>query len=234
MTGKQPKGKSRKVVLPIDSVAPGVTLGVGFQERWPRIKMAIPGDLLPEKETALREGIFKSCATFMGASRLRAAGAATAAAIRKPGAKQLAPLASFARHLLAASATWSAIKGLQDDRLGPLSDQLGSHSEFGGYLESLAKDAERRLKILRSIKPTKPAPARDLLVWEFAEHCRAAGLDPISHGRMYEQGALPTWFQGFVAAINDQILGVQGWGPVEADKRALYSDVAKAMRGYGK
>jgi hypothetical protein len=68
------------------------------------------------------------------------------------------------------------------------------------YLESLAKDAERRLKIFRSIKPMKPAPVRDVLVWDFAEHCRAAGLNPISHGRMYEQNALPTWFQ---AAIND-------------------------------
>ena len=233
MTNDQSKGTPRKVVLPTEAAGPSVELLVSF-ERWEKIKIAIPGQLSPKKDTVLRDGIFRSCNSFLSATRLRDAGAASAAAIRRPAGRQPAPLESFARHLSAASATWSAIKGMQDDRLGPLSDHLGSRSEFGLYLESLAKDAERRLKILRSIKPAKPAPARDLLVWDFAEHCRSAGLNPISHGRMYEEGALPTWFQGFVAAINDQILGAQGWGAADADKRALYADVAKAMRGYGK
>ena len=228
------KGKSRKVVLPAESVGPTVTLGVGFQERWIKIRMTIPGELPPEKEGALREGILRFCNMFLAAIKLRDAGASTVRAITAPASKQLAPLDSFAKHILAASAAWSSIKGLHDDRLGPLSDHLGPRSDFGPYLEALANDARRRLKQLRSIEPTKPAPVRDFLVRNIAECCRAAGLNPTSHGRNYEEGAAPTWFQELIAAVNDQILGLQGWGAADADKRALFADVTRAMRGNGK
>jgi hypothetical protein len=229
MTG--PKGRSRKSVLPADSVGPAVTLGVSVQERWSKIRTTIPSDLLPEKEDALKEGIFQICNVFLGGVRLRDAGAATARAIAEPAGKQLAPLESFAKHLLAASAVWPSIKGLHDDHLGPLSDYLGPRSDFGSHLEAIANDARRRLEKLRSIQPTKPIPVRDGLVRNIAECCRAAGLNPTSHGRNYEEGAAPTWFQELIAAVNDQILGSQGWGAADTDKRALFADVARTMRG---
>jgi hypothetical protein len=234
MTEKQTKGKARKVVLLADRGGPTVTLGVGFPERWEKIKKTIPDELSPEKDAKLRDGILRSCNMFLGANRLRDIGVATAAAIRKPAGKQPAPLESFANHLLAASATWSAIRGLHDDHLGPLSDHLGIRSEFGSYLEALAHDAQRRLKSLRPIVATKPIPARNILVRNIANCCRAAGLNPIRHGRAYEEDAAPTWFQKLIAAVNDQILGLQGWGTADADKRALFADVAKAMRGRAK
>jgi hypothetical protein len=232
VTVKRAQGKARKVVL-LAGQGPAVTLGVGL-ERWEEIKKTIPSDLSPEADAKLRDGIFEHCNVFTSDSRLRDSGIATAAAIRKPAGKQPAPLESFAKHLLAASATWSAVKGLQDDRLGPLSDHLGPRSKFGSYLEALAHDAQRRLKTLRSIEATKPDPARDILVRNISKCCRAAGLEPTRHGRAYEEDAAPTWFQGLIAAVNDHILGVQGWGAADADKRALYADVAKAMRGGAK
>src|SRR5580704_10966061 len=114
----EPKGKARKIVLPADSVGPTVTLGCGFPERWKEIRANIPVELPPEREEALKETIFKSCNLYLEAARLREAGAATARAVTKPAGKQLAPLESFAKHLLAASAVWPSIRGLQDDRLG--------------------------------------------------------------------------------------------------------------------
>jgi hypothetical protein len=230
----QAKGKSRKVVLLADRAGPSVTHGFGVWERWEKIKTTLPSGLSPEKEGALRDGIFRFCDIFVSALRLRDEGAATAVAIRKPAGKQPAPLESFAKHLLAAAAVWPLIKGLQDDHLGPLSDHLGSRSEYGSYLEALANDAQRRLKGLQSIEATKPAPVRDIFVRNIAECCRAAGLNPIAHGRAYEEGSTPTWFQEFVAAINDHLLGLQGWGAADADKRALFADIAKVMRGYRK
>jgi hypothetical protein len=206
----------------------------GFRERWKDIRTTIPNDLPPEKEDALEQGIFKACDAFLGAVRLRDAGAATARAITAPAGKQLAPLESFAKQLLAASAVWSSVRGLYDDHLGPLSDHLGPRSDFGSYLEALANDAQRRLEKLRSIEPAKPAPVREMLVVNIAACCRAAGLDPTTHGRNYEEGAAPTWFQELIAAVNDQLLGVNGWGSAGADKRALFADVTRAMRGHGK
>jgi hypothetical protein len=35
--------------------------------------------------------------------------------------------------------------------------------------------------------------------------------------------------QEFVAAVNDALLGELGWGAVVGDKKALYSDVLKAL-----
>jgi hypothetical protein len=43
-------------------------------------------------------------------------------------------------------------------------------------------------------------------------------------------GSAPSWFQAFVAAVNDQLLGVHGWCPADADKRALFADVARVLR----
>jgi hypothetical protein len=45
-------------------------------------------------------------------------------------------------------------------------------------------------------------------------------------------GPKPTWFQEFIAALNDNLLGDAGWGsPGTCSLAALHSEVAKAMNG---
>jgi hypothetical protein len=113
---------------------------------------------------------------------------------------------------------------MHDDRLGILSD-------LGNHLEAMAADAERRLLALRGWKPSKPKPASQLFIRAIANSCKLAGLHPTTNGRVYEDNS-PTWFQEFIAALNDNFLGSQGWGaPGSYTRNALFAEVAKAMRG---
>lgn len=143
------------------------------------------------------------------------------------GGKQPAPLESLAKHLRSAASVWGQVKGMHDDRLGPLSD-------FGDRLGALADDAERRLVALRQLKPAKPVDVRKQLICSLAKSCRDLGLRPTRSGRTYEESA-PTWFQQFVGTLNDNLLGAQGWGaPDTYTRSALFAEVARAMRGDGK
>jgi hypothetical protein len=197
------------------------------QARWQGIVSVIPIALDDSKENFLKVRVSKCCNNYLSLVRLQDEGATTAAALRKPAGKQSAPLERLSKHLKAAALTWSEIDGMHDDRLGPLSD-------LGSQLAAMASDAERRLKKLRSMRPAKPARARTLLIRGLVKCCRDAGLNPSVSGRVYEN-ASPTWFQEFVAALNDNLLGARGWGAPESYTRnALFAEVAKALRGDGK
>jgi hypothetical protein len=73
------------------------------------------------------------------------------------------------------------------------------------------------------------------LVQAAATCCLRVGLNPTATGRVSEHEE-PTWFQKFMVALNNQILGDNGWGLAESDHkaRAVHSDVAKALSGYVK
>jgi hypothetical protein len=155
-------------------------------------------------------------------------GAVTAAAVRRGGGKQSAPLERLVMALKTAAAIWTEINTMHDDRRGVLSD-------YGDRLAEMAADAERRLKSISSLAQTKAVALKPDLVRSVAECCRSVGLDPTATGRVSEQEE-PTWFQKFMVAMNNNILGDDGWGLAESDHRAraIHSDIAKAMSGSAK
>jgi hypothetical protein len=117
---------------------------------------------------------------------------------------------------------------MHDDRRGILSD-------YGDRLVDMAADAERRHREIRSLDEAKPMAVKTELVRGLAECCRRVGLDPTATGRVSEHEK-PTWFQKFIVALNNEVLGGDGWGLAESDHkaRAVHSEVAKALSGYAK
>jgi hypothetical protein len=110
-----------------------------------------------------------------------------------------------------------------DDRLGPLSD-------LGPQLEALARDAERRLKSLQDRKPVAMT-VRPQFVCAVRKCLLDTGLKPTATNRVYEDESNATWFQNFMAAINDHLLGDDGWGAAGTySLPAFYSDITKALR----
>jgi hypothetical protein len=115
-----------------------------------------------------------------------------------------------------------------DDRLGPLSD-------LGAKLESLARDAERRLKSLQDLGEPLTMTARPQLVRSVKKQLQDAGLRPTATKRVYASSdnkaksgnGSPTWFQKFMAELNNCALGLDGWGAEGTySLPALYSEIA--------
>jgi hypothetical protein len=149
--------------------------------------------------------------------------AATAAAVRRPGKRQLAHFEQLAASLRAAAGAWEKIdRKLHDDRLSDIRIYDG--------LQTLAADAERRLRGIRElgnpVALTSPWPA---FVRSVAESCRRIGLQPTATGAVYdERKRKPSWFQDFIVAINDNLLG--DLGGRRHSKAAQHAQIAKALR----
>lgn len=221
-----PGSRARKVLIP-ENHSRHVDL-LFFNERWPKIRVAIPDQLSAEFEERLRQSICDCCNQFVGRVRLLEEGAATAAAVRRGGGKQAAPLEQLIKALKTGAKAWAEIRKMHDDRRGILSD-------CGDRLSEMAADAERRLNAIRDLGEAKPMAVKPDLVRAVAECCRRAGLNPTATGRVSEQEE-PAWFQKFMVVLNNQILGDNGWGLAESDHkaRAVHSDIAKALSGYAK
>jgi hypothetical protein len=189
-------------------------------ERWARISACLPE---PKLAGELRKPILSCCSAYLtGRSAIERA-AATAAAVRRPGKRQLAHLEQLAESLRKAANAWAKIhRKIYDDRLSEL-------RKFDG-LEPLAADAERRLRGIRQLgKPTELHNPWPPFVRSVAECCRREGLKPTATGAVYdERRAKPSWFQEFVVAINDNVLGDQGGR--RHSKSAQYAEIAKALR----
>jgi hypothetical protein len=119
-----------------------------------------------------------------------------------------------------------------DDRLGPLSD-------LGAKLESLARDAERRLRSFQDLGEPLMMTARPQLVRSVKKRLQDAGLRPPVTNRVYASSdnkaksgtGNPTWFQKFMAELNNSVLGIDGWGPLRSgDLPAFYSEITRALR----
>jgi hypothetical protein len=218
--------RARKVIIP-ENHSRHVDL-LFFNKRWPEIRAVIPAQLSAEHEENLRKSISDCCNKFLGRVRLLEEGAATAAAVRRGGGKQAAPLQRLINGLRTAALAWAEIRTMHDDRRGVLSD-------YGDRLADMVTDAERRLSAIRDIGESKPMAVKPDLVRALAESCRRVGLDPTATGRVSEHEE-PTWFQKFMVMLNNQILGNNGWGLTESDHkaRAVHSDIAKALSGYAK
>ena len=123
-------------------------------ERWTRIRGVIPNPLSADLESRFRQSICDCCNKYLGGLRLVDEGAATAAAVRRGGGKQAAPLERLITSRKIAATAWTEVRGMHDDRLGILSDG-------GDRLADMAADAERRLRDIRSLSETKPADIKN-------------------------------------------------------------------------
>ena len=214
----------RKAILPASFSLTRELVSIG-DEQWSRIRAHIPNAIAAEKEGQLRRAILTCCSAYLTRHSHLQEGAATAAAIRRTGGKQPAPLERLVKHLRMAGQAWSEISKMHDDRREILSD-------YGDHLAAMAADAERRLKGIRNLgTPTilvNPWPG---FVRDVAECCRKADLTPTVTGDVY-QNARPSWFQKLVFSLNENLLGLEGG--TRHGKAAFYAEIAKAMRGDGK
>jgi hypothetical protein len=117
-----------------------------------------------------------------------------------------------------------------DDRMGPLSD-------LGVQIEAMARDAERRLKDLSALGERVTMTAHPELVRSVRTCLQDAGLRPAATNRVYASSdskaksgnGNPTWFQKFMAELNNSVLGINGWGPLgPGDLPAFYSEITRA------
>jgi hypothetical protein len=205
---------------------------LGFDNsRWTKIKRKIPKKLTAKINAALRADIAECCSQFLTQRRQLQIGIETARAMRSPGKRQLAALEQVAKGSRMAADGWKRIKGkIYDDRLSDI-------SRFDKF-EALARDAERRLASIRALgKPVTVPDPWPMFVRKIAQCCREAGLKPKATGRVYEKDdsgkhADPTWFQEFMAVLNENLLGDEGRRKqLQHSRAAFYAEITKALRG---
>jgi hypothetical protein len=188
-------------------------------ERWARISSCLPE---PNAADKLRAPILSCCSAYLTSRSDGERAAATAAAVRRPGKRQLAELEQLAESLRKAANAWAKLdRKIYDDRLSDI-------RKFD-ELETLAADAERRLRGIRQLgKPIDLQNPWPLFVRSIAECCRKAGLTPTATGAVYDERSKPSWFQEFVVAIKDNLIGDQGG--TRHSKAAQHAAVAKALQ----
>jgi hypothetical protein len=208
-----------------------IELGSFSDARWQRLREHIPATLSDEMRARLRVKISACVSRYLTRQAQLNEGMASAWALRRPGKRQAAPLERVAKGLRMAADAWKDIKDRAPSRHRPpfYDDQPSELLQFD-KLEDLAKDAERPLAGLRSFgKPqTIQRPWQDL-VSELADCFRTEGINPTATGRTYELDAKVTWFQNFMWALQENLLGKQG-RPANS-RQAFASEVAKALRG---
>jgi hypothetical protein len=193
-------------------------------ERWATIALCLPD---PRAADKLRAPVLACCSAYLTSRSTVERAAATAAAVRRPGKRQLAHLEQLAESLRKAAEAWAKIdRKIYDDRISEI-------RVFNG-LETLAADAERRLRGIRDLgKPTVLQNPWPPFVRSIAECCRRAGLQPTYTGAVYDaREPKPSWFQEFIVAINDNLLGDHGGR--RHSKAAQYAEIAKALRSDAK
>jgi len=213
-----------KVILS-PRVSRSVQLGLFSDARWARITAHIPEPLATEVDARLRSGVTECCSWFLSQKARLDEGQATAAAMRRRGKGQLAPLERLAKGLRLAADAWAKIGQFYDDRLGDI--------DIYENLGPMARDAERRLARIRQFgKPITVSNPWPEFVRKVARCLREAGLNPQVTGRVYEHGGRPAWFQAFMAELNENLLGMKGRGEqLDYSRSAFYAEIAKALRG---
>lgn len=192
--------------------------------RWARITSAITEPLSAENDARLRVAITACCSWYLTQRKHLRERNDSAAAMRSPGNRQPAPFERLAKGLRMAADAWKNIGEIHDDQLGDI--------DLYNNLEALARDAERRLAGLGKLgKPITTTWPWHEFIRKVARCCNEVGLKPTATGRLYEHGK-PTWFQKFLAALNDNLLGDEAKGKqLWLSRAAFYTEIAKAMRG---
>jgi hypothetical protein len=215
---------ARKGISAADGQSSSELLSIG-DERWAAIASRLPQPLGAESSEQLRSSVLACCSVYLTSRMAVEGAAATAAAVRRPGKRQLAHLEQLAESLRSGADAWAKIgKMIHDDRLSDIRIYEG--------LEAMAVDAERRLRGIRDLgKPVRLKNPWPNFVRAVAATCRRINLQPTATGAVYDQRR-PSWFQEFIVAINDNILG--DLGGRRHSKASQYAEIAKALRGNAK
>ena len=198
---------------------------IGFSQRpWAEICSALPSELSEKQSAKFRSLVAECCNKFFETAKVMQGAAITAHAVKKGGGKQTAPFDQLERHLRSAANILRTMENMLDDRPGLL-------RRYQAQVSAIADDIVARKEALRKLQPVVINPKHEL-VRSLARVCESCGLKVGATNRIYDENSnRPTWFQEFVAALNDALLGAQGWGAAGNDKKALYADVLKALRG---
>lgn len=199
-------------------------------ERWEDLSKYLPNALSTEAEQRLRHKVLEQVSRFLTAQAAVHEGWATARALRSPGNRQPAPMERLVRSLRIAADTWRDMKSQSSLPWRPpfYDDRLSDLSRFDD-LEEMANDAERRLAALRLHKPQTVPSAWRSFVRGVADCFRAEGMEPTATGRAYDEGGKLTWFQKFMQAMQENILGQDGF--CSNSTQAFAAEVAAALRG---
>lgn len=210
---------ARKGIAPPELLSTSGLVAIS-DERWAAITSCLPEPLANERSEQLRGAVLDHCSAYLTARSANERAAATAAAMRPPGKRQRANFEQLAQGLRNAANAWAKIGcNIHDDRLSDLRIYDG--------LEALAVDAARRLSGIRQLgNPVRLEDPWAGFVRGIAASCQNMGLRPTATGRGYEQGK-PSWFQAFVVAINDSLLG--DLGGRRHGKAAQYAKIAQAL-----
>jgi hypothetical protein len=209
--------------------------------QWARLRCYIPKPLQPEDEALLREDIKAACSWLLTEQASLALGITTAAAMQKRGKRQPALLERLHNDLRAAATDWKEIKELADSfhvRRGVIYDDRVRDIHQHDALEEMARDVERRLAGIRELGEAEyvddPWP---VFVCGVAQCFREIRLDPTAMGRAYE-GGKPTWFQEFMLALDNNLLGYKRLVGIdregkqkERDPKAFYAEIARILGG---
>jgi hypothetical protein len=111
-------------------------------------------------------------------------------------------------------------------------DRLSDIRQFDA-LGAMAADAERRLAGLRALGDPHPihAPESPWRCFVRALHtaCKEAGLSPTLTKRYYDDKGAKPWFQEFVLAVRDNLLGDNGYP--KHSIQAFHSETFEAIHG---
>lgn len=176
--------------------------------------------------------ILECCSRLLTERARLQEGAGSAAAVRSPGKRQLAPLEQLTEGLRLAANAWKKIN--RDANARPIihDGRLSDIRRFDD-LEAMAQDPERRLAGLFKLKAEKVTDPWPHFVRAVAACFRQEGMEPTATGRTYEDGSeTATWFQKFMASLGTDLLGRDG--ERSNSPEAFYAAVAKAMGGDAK
>jgi hypothetical protein len=186
---------------------------------WNRLQKYLPETLTAATDSRLRRDVLECCSWFLTENGRFKEGRRAFAA--KHSVEQLA------KGLRMAAAAWVDI--------GKLPDVRATYISRNDDLEKMAGEAERQRVAFRDMDQPLGQFVRKV-----EKCCRAAGLKPGITGRLYEDhDAEPTWFQQFIIALDDELLGKQGLWPDKKRafdgsdpwRRAKAASIARAMRG---
>jgi hypothetical protein len=204
-----------KVIEPHADFGGRELLGFG-DSVWAKISCHIPHGQLSAAANAQLRACVSDCVSWLltQQSRIRE-GRELATPGRRREAKQLAKCLR------------SAANALSENRPIHGADNVLDHRRGTKRLETMAESAERDA----DRKPvTVPSPW-PVFVRKLAQCCRDVGLNPTVTGRVYQSswGIRPTWFQNFVRAVQDELLGDDGKKP--HSPAAFAAEIAAALRG---
>jgi hypothetical protein len=241
--------RARKGLTDPDFLADRVELLTLHDDGWARVVAHLPKELSAEREAKLRAEVAACCSRFLMRHRRMVSDAGSAAALRRPKAKRLAPFERFVHGLRTAAEAWQEIGSPAGSAAPPVPLHFAFHgcrpvdAKEYARLAAMAKTAAAQLALLQKLTPIEIVDPFELLVLDLADAVRAAEFKPTISGRRYDEpSSSPSWFQLFVTEVDRNLLGSRrlfrgdratGEAVVVRDPKSTYDAIKKAVRTGG-